>query len=378
MSAIVSDRRAEIVFDVYDARFSREDVHHGIEAFDRDGVKIERFPFTPESELGWVDAAFGGWYSGVLAAGGAYVVRDRAGPLAIAGFGAPTDARTQAERPHVARAGPLLLTPAARTVPGLASLLVRGVGFSLRERGYGAAVLAVENDEAPRYAELAGGRIAAADHMPRALRPCRTTILASGAGSNFEAVALAAHAGALPLHVTALVCDRPGAGVLARAARLGVAAGVSAWARGAESRATFDARIAELVARTEPELVLLLGWMHLLPAAFLARFPEVVNLHPAFLPLDPRADVATAPDGTSLPAYRGAHAVDDAIAAGSRWIGATVHRVELAVDRGAVLARRPLAIEPGEPRAEIDRRLHELERRTTEVALVRRLREVPP
>jgi len=44
------------------------------------------------------------------------------------------------------------------------------------------------------------------------------------------------------------------------------------------------------LARTQPQLVLLLGWMHLLPDAFLEQFPETINLHPAFLPLDPAAD----------------------------------------------------------------------------------------
>jgi phosphoribosylglycinamide formyltransferase-1 len=100
----------------------------------------------------------------------------------------------------------------------------------------------------------------------------------------------------------------------------------------------------ETVARTEPQLVLLLGWMHLLPEAFLRAFPETINVHPAFLPLDPSADTTIAPDGTVLPALRGAHALRDALRAGLAWTGASVHRVTLETDRGAVLVRTPLAV----------------------------------
>jgi len=83
--------------------------------------------------------------------------------------------------------------------------------------------------------------------------------------------------------------------------------------------------------------------MHLLPPAFLERFPETLNTHPAFLPFDPRADEVTMPDGSRIPAFRGAHAPRDAFAAGVRWSGATVHRVTRETDRGEVLVRTPLA-----------------------------------
>ncbi len=116
------------------------------------------------------------------------------------------------------------------------------------------------------------------------------------------------------------------------------------WELAGESRAAYDARLIETVARTEPQLVLLLGWMHLVPAAFLARFPQTINLHPAFLPLDPSADRTIAPDGSPIPALRGGHALRDALRQGVRWSGATVHHVTVETDRGAVLVRTPLAV----------------------------------
>jgi folate-dependent phosphoribosylglycinamide formyltransferase PurN len=189
----------------------------------------------------------------------------------------------------------------------------------------------------------------------------RATVLASGNGSNFEAVVTASREGSVPLEVTALIANRAQAGVLERARRLGVRAEVVAWERPAESRVAYDARLTEAVAATQPELILLLGWMHVLPPSFIERFPEALNLHPAFLPLDPRANVVRFPDGSEGAAFRGAHALDDALQAHSDWIGASVHRVGVSVDRGDVLARAPLRIGHEESRDALERRLHALE-----------------
>jgi len=116
--------------------------------------------------------------------------------------------------------------------------------------------------------------------------------------------------------------------------------------------------------------VLLLGWMHVLPATFVARFPQTLNLHPAFLPLDPSANDVTMPDGTVLPAYRGAHAFRDAVDAGSAWSGATVHRLGVAIDRGEVMARAPFGLCCSDADADADA-LREIEARVVPTALRR-------
>ncbi len=186
-----------------------------------------------------------------------------------------------------------------------------------------------------------------------------------------------ARAGSLPLEVSALIVNRAGAGALARAARLNVPAQTLVWDRAGEGRAAYDARVAAAVAATEPDLVLLLGWMHVLPAEFVARFPEILNLHPAYLPLDPEADAVDFPDGSRSAVFRGARALDDALAAGCAWAGASVHRAGAAVDRGEVLARAPLRLEAGEDRAALERRLHALEREVLAEAIGRWARERP-
>ena len=103
----------------------------------------------------------------------------------------------------------------------------------------------------------------------------------------------------------------------------------------------------------------------------MASFSEILNLHPAYLPLDPAADRVTLPDRSTQRVYRGPRAVDDALSDGAGWIGATVHRVERAVDRGAVIARAALQLRPGEPREELEARLHALERDVVREAIVR-------
>jgi phosphoribosylglycinamide formyltransferase-1 len=77
------------------------------------------------------------------------------------------------------------------------------------------------------------------------------------------------------------------------------------------------------------------------------------------------------PDGTTIPAFRGARAVDDALAAGVGWIGASFHRVGVEVDRGSLLARLPLKLRAGESRADLDARLHALERKVVATGIQR-------
>jgi len=143
------------------------------------------------------------------------------------------------------------------------------------------------------------------------------------------------------------------------------------WNRSAESRSDYDARLLEAAKLVRPDLVLLLGWMHLLSDSFVSAFRHILNLHPAFLPLDPRRNDVVAPDGTQIPAFRGPRAVSDALAASSRWAGATLHRVTSATDRGPVMARRPLRVAPGEEEHHLMERVHELEREVVRAGLMR-------
>jgi phosphoribosylglycinamide formyltransferase-1 len=375
-SADLSPALVNLLVELDDARFAQPEVHHALEALGRRGIAPLREHRTPERILGWIDAQFGGSWSSEAAAGGIWIAQDETSrPLGFAAYDARgLDffwLRPWRERPWVGIFGPFGVVPEARGA-GLGTTLLHAALFSLAERGYRQALIPAVGDPAlaAYYERAAHARVVESIDLRRGRRH-RTTVLASGNGSNFQAVADAAASGALPLEVTALVVNRPDAFALQRARAAGIAAHVVAWNRAHESREAYDARVLEAVAATDPELVLLLGWMHVLPAPFVARFPQTLNLHPAFLPLDAGLDTVTMPDGSAIPAYRGAHAVDAALAAGSGWIGATVHRLAVAVDRGAVLARAPLAVRPDETRDALEARLHELEHRVLAGAIRR-------
>jgi phosphoribosylglycinamide formyltransferase-1 len=109
-------------------------------------------------------------------------------------------------------------------------------------------------------------------------------------------------------------------------------------------RQSRDREMAEWLVLRGSELVVLAGYMHLLTAEFLDRFPDrIVNVHPSL-----------------LPDFPGAHAIDDALAAGVETTGVTVHFVDEGLDTGAVIRQVPVAVEP---RDTLIQRIHAVEHR---------------
>jgi len=189
-----------------------------------------------------------------------------------------------------------------------------------------------------------------------------TAVLASGRGTNAQAVFDAAARGELPLHVRLVVSNDPRAEVLSRARRAGIAAFALPFDRRSESRAQYALRLATALREEHVRLVLLLGWMHVLAPEFLnAGFDGVLNLHPSFLPDDPKDDFVTLPDGVRTPCFRGPHALRDAIEAGVPVTGASLIEITADVDRGPVLARSTFTLKPGEGEAAALERLHPVE-----------------
>ena len=162
-------------------------------------------------------------------------------------------------------------------------------------------------------------------------------VLASGEGSNLQALIDAG----LPL--TAVASNRTDAYALlrARAAALPTATFSLACSPSREER---DLVMATWLEEHGVELVVLAGYMHLLTRPFLARFPgRIVNVHPSL-----------------LPAFPGARAVDDALAAGVETTGVTVHYVDEGLDTGEVIRQETVPVEPRETLVE---RLHAVEHR---------------
>jgi len=162
-------------------------------------------------------------------------------------------------------------------------------------------------------------------------------VLVSGNGSNLQALVDAG------LPVVAVAANRKDAYALIRAREAGIPTATFSLDCHAD-RAERDLVMATWLEEHGVELVVLAGYMHLLTKPFLDRFPgRVVNVHPSL-----------------LPAFPGAHAIEDALAAGVETTGVTVHYVDEGLDTGDVIARVEL---PVEPRASLEERIHEVEHR---------------
>lgn len=203
------------------------------------------------------------------------------------------------------------------------------------------------------------------DHESTARRAARvaTAVFVSGSGTNLQHVIDLSAAGSLPLDVRLVVSNAREAFAVERASRARIPVLIAPFDRRSESRAAYGARLAAAVRARGVELVLLLGWMHVLDATFVdAGFAGILNLHPAYLPDDPRADSVTLPDGSVMPAFRGAHALRDALVHGAAMTGATLIQITADVDRGPVLARRTCQLMHGDDEKKALDRLHDVER----------------
>ena len=180
----------------------------------------------------------------------------------------------------------------------------------------------------------------------------RLVVLASGDGSNLQAVLDACASGELPARVTHVVSDRPAARALQRAERARGATAVTCEPADGEERAAYDERLARVVARANPDWVVLAGWRRLLTMPFLSRFPgRVVNLHPALPGELP-----------GLHAIERAHA--EAMVGSRRETGVMVHLVpDEGIDDGPVLATAIVPIHPDDTVDTLATRMHETEHR---------------
>ena len=326
----------------------------------------------------WIDWTFAPswWSSEARASAGWYAETSDGALVGFVSFDAPARAsprrypwlRSYRARADVGMFGPFGVAPTHRKT-GIGAALLTAALCSLAARHPLALIPAVAGERLiAMYVARTDARIAGTFtyDVPRA----RAVILASGNGTNAQTVidAVGARRIALDLHV---VTNDASAHVRDRARRANVAEEAVVWQRGAETRAAFDQRVIDAVAAPSPDLVLLLGWMHLLPPAFLERFPDTLNVHPAFLPFDPSDDDVVVPDGARIPAFRGAHSPEDTIAAGTAWSGASVHRVTAATDRGGILVRTPLELAPGTTLHDLRARLRPLEHAAVVTAIRR-------
>lgn len=169
-------------------------------------------------------------------------------------------------------------------------------------------------------------------------------VLISGSGSNLRALLDAAANPLYPARILAVGADNPAAG-LEHAELHGVPTFVVEPGRFASREAWADALLAN-IKHFDPDLVVLAGFMKILPPNFVAALsPNLINTHPSL-----------------LPDFKGAHAVRDALAAGATRTGVTIHVVDEGVDTGPHLAQAEVQILPGETEAALHERIKVVER----------------
>jgi phosphoribosylglycinamide formyltransferase-1 len=180
----------------------------------------------------------------------------------------------------------------------------------------------------------------------------RITVLVSGRGSNLAAVLAAMRAGSLGGSVGAVISNRADAGALAIAAADGVATRVVEH-RSFAARAAFDAALADAVDATQPDLIVLAGFMRVLGAPFVQRYSgRLINIHPSLLPL-----------------YPGLHTHRRALADGVRVHGCTVHFVTPDVDVGPIIAQGAVPVRDGDDEATLAARVLAVEHRLLPAAI---------
>jgi phosphoribosylglycinamide formyltransferase-1 len=157
----------------------------------------------------------------------------------------------------------------------------------------------------------------------------RVVVLVSGRGSNLQAILDAIEDGRLAAKVTKVISDMPDAYALKRAERAGVPT-CCVERRDHSSRADFETALADCAEEAEPDLIVLAGFMRVLGRGFLDRFSgKVINIHPSL-----------------LPSFRGLEAQRQALEAGVRYAGCTVHFVNLGVDSGPIIDQRVVPVLP--------------------------------
>ena len=332
-----------------DERFSAHATQNALARVRERGYNMVHAQRVGERYLSWIDLVFNGSWSSEVAAGSATIMTQDGddAPVGFAAYGARGLRfywlREWQNRPDVGFFGPVGIMQAHQREMLQPELIAIALG-KMRELGYRQALIgAVTEPLYDLFEKATGGKVVERFSMDRDLRSLRTTVMASGNGTNFQAVIDALPEG-LGIDIEALVVNRADAFAIERARKAEIPVHVHVWNRQTTSRERYDAELIDIIERTNPELILMLGWMHLVSPDFFTRLPQALNIHPAFLPHDVSAEEITMPDGAVIPAFRGAHAIRDALLAKSPWYGATAHYVTHEVDRGAVLMRAPLPL----------------------------------
>ncbi|BDA72704.1 phosphoribosylglycinamide formyltransferase [Rivularia sp. IAM M-261] len=177
-------------------------------------------------------------------------------------------------------------------------------------------------------------------------------VLASGSGSNFEAVAQAIKNRQLNAQIQVLIYNNPDAYAATRAANWDIPA-VLLNHRDYKSREDFDAEIVRTLQKYNVEWVVMAGWMRIVTQVLIQAYTDkIINIHPSL-----------------LPSFKGARAIEQALASGVKIAGCTVHIVRLQVDDGPILMQAAIPILPDDTTETLHQRIQIEEHRILPAAI---------
>lgn len=173
----------------------------------------------------------------------------------------------------------------------------------------------------------------------------RVGVLASGRGTDFQSLVDARTRGDLDVDLAVLVCNVPGAPVVARSKTAGVPAVVIDHRTFAGNREAFERDVVKVLKDERVDLVVFAGFMRLVTAYFLSEFPNrIINIHPSL-----------------LPAFPGAHPHRDALAAGVKVSGCTIHFLDASVDGGPIILQKAVPVHEDDTEESLATRILEQE-----------------
>ncbi len=165
-------------------------------------------------------------------------------------------------------------------------------------------------------------------------------VLASGSGSNLEAIAKAISDGNLQAKIAVVIYNETDAFARHRAEKFGIPA-ILVNHRDYKSRKALDLAIIDILQQYNVDLVIMAGWMRIVTQVLIDAFPErILNIHPSL-----------------LPSFKGIHAIEQAFNYGVKITGCTVHLLSLEVDSGKILKQAAVSILPDDTLEDLQKRI---------------------
>jgi phosphoribosylglycinamide formyltransferase-1 len=188
--------------------------------------------------------------------------------------------------------------------------------------------------------------------IPQPQEPLKLGVLASGSGSNFEAIAQAIDEGQLNARIQVMVYNVPGIKAVERAERWGIPHELRNH-KDFPNREALDTEIINVMGQYEADWVIMAGWMRVVTPVLINAFPNrILNIHPSI-----------------LPSFPGIHAVEQALKTGVKFTGCTVHHVIPAVDSGPIIIQAAVPVLPDDTAETLHQRIQVQEHRIYPMAI---------